>query len=1165
MAVFPQKPRSGQKVLQGLYNSVCQIIDYLPTLEVRGDNSSTSVTKTSNGTIVHASNNNDQLSQNKRYFGIHGVKIKNNKYIFATLTGGTYIDVKYEDFNEQNEQYELPNPTINCTLSAGRYIQITPEGVINYTGPSGGGTTIVDNFGVPNLSALNFNNEPLANDGNGLTWLIPVSAGQQFTYSTGASGNVNASYAPAKGKSGSSFAITRDVLSTIPADGYIRITAFDDGLHHNQCLRVFDGTTNWNEGLPLYKFSNWSSAVIPSGGRYTTVQTTSTRLNSQEQEEIYTLPNPIINNMLSGGKYITIQETDEYDVKLQYPLINCTLHGDLSTVTIDADGTIHSIGGGGGTVIASGVGYPDHSKLFPDNYPAMSGLGISWLIPVSAGVEYRFYTDATGGEDEEENTIQVAYGKFAPSVGETGTVSSLTNGNDFIPDSNGWVRISVFDDGRNEGSCLRFYVNDEDGQYATPLYRFHGFTNYTAGSGIAINSGIISCMIQPGQGLMSTALYDGNSNPYDPNRPITGIAFDLSTQFLNDLSTIYYGRNAVDKVLSSQNGNLVWATNVEPGGGGETYYADETTIKLSSTNNTFYLYDVEPALTGEGDIQIGNYGSDGVRRITSISATPYTGTDGIGVQNHVISLTATIPTKTSDLINDNHFITINDVPPGSVYQGDNVTIAASGTNNNIFYVIDGVFARLSTVTNLSTELSGHIDYVSSNIPLSTSQLVNDVPFVTSTWVDDNFISGGSTGDHMYYNSQEKLLKCMLTGGTNIEIEDIGNYGYINCTLTGLDQLANTPGFITSPGPTPTAYYADNDTLSTTDNGTKFYVRNVSSLLTGEGGTTVYYYGTGLNNTIIAGISSLNYQGGNGIQITPVEGQGGVATTYASIGLSTQFYNDLTAISTRPATGDKILSSHNGTLSWETNTAGSNIPTPTANKVLSSNASNQIVWATNTGGSTPTPGGQSVNYIFSSGIYQATAGSKWIVRYPHIPLAWSEDEEDAPWPEGWQPPKEQGSDEYISQQWPLYQYYYNQPAEPQLPCGYLCSLYSWAEGNYGYMKGQWDILLKLPSVNERTIVEVINYTDTALAVVTDNGKQIIPQSFENSVGDSQHAYAIQYSNNLYSFKHGSYNGCCKIVFYYDPAPPYTPERTPYTPAIMEQLTSGGCWFAQIFTD
>lgn len=550
---------------------------------------------------------------------------------------------------------------------------------------------------------------------------------------------------------------------------------------------------------------------------------------------------------------------------------------------------------------------------------------------------------------------------------------------------------------------------------------------------------------------------------------------------------------------------------VEPGGGGETYYADESTIKLSSTNNTFYLYDVEPALTGEGDIKIGNYGFDGLRRITTISSTPYTGGDNISVDNYVISMTTTIPTKTSDLTNDSHFITINDVPPGTVYQGDNVTIAASGTNNNIFYVIDGVFAPLTTVVNLSTELSGHIDYVSSNIPLSTSELVNDVPFVTSSDLDAYYkVSAfNAVGDHLQYIPRLGRLNCTLTGGDWIQIDEQDN---INCTLTNVSDLNNDAGYITTVDIPP----------------------------------------------------STTYIGTSGIVIEPILDENQQPTTSSFIGLSTKFYNDLTAISTRPATGDKILSSHNGTLSWETNTAGSNIPTPTANKVLSSNASNQIVWATNTGGSTPTPGEQNYNYIFSSGIYQATAGSKWIVRYPHIPIYWSERQEDAPWPEGWQPPKEPGSDAYFSQQWPLYQYYYDQPTEPALPCGFLCSLYTWAPGEYGSSKshGHWDIILKLPNVSERTVVEVVNYTDTALIVVTDNQKQIIPQCFNNTIGDDQNYWSTNYPNYAYSFKHGDFNACCKIIFYYDPAPPYTPERTPYASGAMKQLTSGGCWFGQI---
>lgn len=57
MAKFPKKPSRGQRALQAIYDSVCQIIDYLPSLEVRGDTTTTSVSHSSAGTIIHAKQN----------------------------------------------------------------------------------------------------------------------------------------------------------------------------------------------------------------------------------------------------------------------------------------------------------------------------------------------------------------------------------------------------------------------------------------------------------------------------------------------------------------------------------------------------------------------------------------------------------------------------------------------------------------------------------------------------------------------------------------------------------------------------------------------------------------------------------------------------------------------------------------------------------------------------------------------------------------------------------------------------------------------------------------------------------------------------------------------------------------------------------------------------
>ena len=54
MSNFPRKPQRGDKALQALYDSVCQIIDFLPTLEVRGDSSTIRVNSFRGGKVIEA-------------------------------------------------------------------------------------------------------------------------------------------------------------------------------------------------------------------------------------------------------------------------------------------------------------------------------------------------------------------------------------------------------------------------------------------------------------------------------------------------------------------------------------------------------------------------------------------------------------------------------------------------------------------------------------------------------------------------------------------------------------------------------------------------------------------------------------------------------------------------------------------------------------------------------------------------------------------------------------------------------------------------------------------------------------------------------------------------------------------------------------------------------
>jgi hypothetical protein len=56
MATLPRKPQQGDRALQSMYDSICQIIDYLPSLDIVGDNKSVRVNNYRNGRTIEVLN-----------------------------------------------------------------------------------------------------------------------------------------------------------------------------------------------------------------------------------------------------------------------------------------------------------------------------------------------------------------------------------------------------------------------------------------------------------------------------------------------------------------------------------------------------------------------------------------------------------------------------------------------------------------------------------------------------------------------------------------------------------------------------------------------------------------------------------------------------------------------------------------------------------------------------------------------------------------------------------------------------------------------------------------------------------------------------------------------------------------------------------------------------
>ncbi len=230
---------------------------------------------------------------------------------------------------------------VSTNLHAGSGIAIDPQtGEITCTVEGGGGTTVI--FKAPDFAKLQVQNDAGETAiGLGTTYLVPVENGSAVRYEADG-GTVVAVWAPVKGSSENAHAVTTTNWSTTD-DGYVRISVIDDGTLSAGCLRLFVD----NKDIPLHKFArfNYSSGAIYEAGRYMDIQTTSTRINAEtELEEEYTLENPIINNMLTGGTWITIQQTETVggvEQELEYPRINCDLTAG-SGIQITTGGVINN-------------------------------------------------------------------------------------------------------------------------------------------------------------------------------------------------------------------------------------------------------------------------------------------------------------------------------------------------------------------------------------------------------------------------------------------------------------------------------------------------------------------------------------------------------------------------------------------------------------------------------------------------------------------------------------------------------------------------------------------------------------------------------------------------------------------------------------------------------
>ena len=196
-----------------------------------------------------------------------------------------------------------------------------------------------------------------------------------------------------------------------------------------------------------------------------------------DNKHIKVTEDAIISSLLKGTGVVEVDDNGNIKIKP-----SDTNNYVLKTV----DGTVmwDSLPPAGGdtwnvtcTTVLSGLGFPRYNVL-NDNQVSQSTIpltslaqGQSFLIPVQSGIPVKWYTPSG-----------YVTARYAPDTNtEDGEVVNLTSylekGVNFTPSANGYIRLSVFDDGSYPGDCLRLIFNDGEWGNGYPLYRFKGNNN----------------------------------------------------------------------------------------------------------------------------------------------------------------------------------------------------------------------------------------------------------------------------------------------------------------------------------------------------------------------------------------------------------------------------------------------------------------------------------------------------------------------------------------------------------------------------------------------------------------------------------------------------------------------------------------------------------------
>ena len=257
-----ERIKRGLPLVRTLMDKINEIVDYLRATRIV-EGKGIRVNESAAGLVISVNESSQANNEEDLYAFVtagHGIKIEGSSEIPA-IAGG------------MNSTVPISGSTFSLLLEAGTSNVSITDGengskVISVTGSTCG----CDPDPFPDYIALSTVPEGItcsSKNGIGTTFLAHVHSGVNIMYEAPSGLECLVLFAEsvegtAASMGGTTYLLSGGTAFPAPGDGYVRFSVLDDGQHVGECVRLFVGTSDWTEALPVYRCGSFVSGITSS-------------------------------------------------------------------------------------------------------------------------------------------------------------------------------------------------------------------------------------------------------------------------------------------------------------------------------------------------------------------------------------------------------------------------------------------------------------------------------------------------------------------------------------------------------------------------------------------------------------------------------------------------------------------------------------------------------------------------------------------------------------------------------------------------------------------------------------------------------------------------------------------------------------------------------------